>query len=45
MIFFFAKIAEKARKLTQNRNLRVQMKILVAPLSIVLTQSCMNYEH
>ena len=39
------RLPKKPEKLTQNRNLQRANDNLVAPLSIVLTQSCMNYEH
>ena len=45
MIYFFCKrLPNKPEELTQNRNLRASEN-LVAPLSIVLTESCINYEH
>ena len=43
--YLFQKIAEKALKTRSKLSVARANENLVAPLSIVLTQSCMNYEH
>ena len=46
MNFVFRKDSGKSpKKSLKVAFLRVQNENLVAPLSIVLTQACMNYEH
>ena len=45
MIFFFAKDCRKSPKNSLKIVISAYKLNLVAPLSIVLTQSCMNYEH